>query len=1035
MQGKGVIKFFLVVMTIVALVQYFFIVPTNTVEKNAEEYALKMGKKDGTQGEREAYKNARTGFLDSMSSEKILSIPLIKDYTYQDLKAQQLNLGLDLKGGMSVVLQVDLREFIRALTNSKDPQLINNALDIASENLKNAQADYVTLFGDAWAEVKGDKTLYSVFRKNDSFSEKYNLNNKSTDGEIIRAIRDEADETVDLTFKMLKQRIDKMGVAQPNVTLDDARDLILVELPGIDNPERARKILQATAKLEFWKVFRSNDASPNVLQALDAVNTKLKSLDPSYAGAATEILRIDTIPAVMDSLGNQVTAARVDTIYNDAIANNGPLFDLLSPANTGGATVGYAEKNKRDAINKLLAKEEVKALLPPTLRLAWGQKPLKPSEEQLADPEYKPTYALYALNIGNTGKSPLEGDLVTAASAQLDSQAGEMAVSLSMNQKGAQVWSRLTNEAYSDQNRQIAIVLDGEVVSAPTVNSPINDGRSSISGNFTAEEAGDLANILEIGKLPAGTQIIQDNVVGPSLGAENISRSISAMVGGLLLVLVFMIAYYGSAGIVSIIALFMNLFFIFGALASLGTVLTVPGIAGIILTIGMAVDANVIIYERIREELREGKSLRMAIHDGFSNSYSAIIDANVTTILVAMVLYYFGLGPIKGFAAVLMVGVFCSVFTAVLVGRLIIDWWVGKGNNLTFWTGFSKNAFSDWKVDWLSKRKVAYIISSVFIVAGLASMMTKGFDLGVDFQGGYSYNVEFAEGAAPDAESVRQALKAPFGSIPTVKAVDGSTTLNIVTDYMIDSDSPDAATDVMAKLHEGINAATGGNISLTEFSDASGKGTHVTASSKVGPTIADDIKTSSLYAAIFSLLLIFLYIFIRFSKWQYSLGAVAALFHDVLVVLGLFSILHGFLPFTMEIDQAFIAAILTVIGYSINDTVVVFDRVREFMGIYTGLSKEEIINKAINSTVSRTVITSLTTMFVVLILFVFGGGSIKGFAFALLIGIIVGTYSSIFVATPIMSDSMGELKAREKTTTRKSFSDRAKAARPVNEGL
>lgn len=1034
MQGKGVIKFFLVVMTLVALVQYFFIIPTNTVEDNAEAYALKMGSPDGDQGEREAYKKARTGFLDSMSSEKILSIPLIKDYTYQELKAQQLNLGLDLKGGMSVVLQVDLRAFIEALTNSKDPKLIKNALDIASENLKNAQTDYVTLFGDAWNEVKGDKTLYQIFRRNDAFAEKHNLNNQSSDGDIIRAIRSEADETVDLTFKMLKQRIDKMGVAQPNVTLDGARDLIVVELPGIDNPERARNILVATAELEFWKVFRTTDANPNVLATLDAINTKLKSLDPSYSGADKEILRVDTIPAQKDSLGNVVVEARLDTIYNEAVATGGPLFDLLRVANTGGATVGYADKNKRAAIDKMLARDGVKEMLPPNLRLVWGKNPVTFNVTDETAEDDAEQYALYALDIGSEGKSPLQGDLVTAASAQLDPQSGEMAVSLSMNQKGAQIWSRLTNEAYSDQNRQIAIVLDNEVVSAPTVNSPINDGRSSISGNFTTQEANDLANILEIGKLPATAKIIQDNVVGPSLGAENISRSITAMVGGMALVLIFMMAYYGSAGIVSIIALFMNLFFIFGALASLGTVLTVPGIAGIILTIGMAVDANVIIYERIREELREGKSLRMAIHDGFSNSYSAIIDANVTTVLVAMVLYYFGLGPIKGFAAVLMVGVFCSVFTAVLVGRLLIDWWVGKGNNLSFWTGFSQNAFSDWKVDWLSKRKVAYGISLAIIVAGAASMAIKGFDLGVDFKGGYSYNVAFAEGTAPDAETVRQALTGPFGSTPTVKAVDGSTTLNVVTDFMIDSDADDAATQVMAKLHEGINAATSDNISLSEFSDASGNGTHVTASSKVGPTIADDIKTSSLYAAIFSLLLIFLYIFIRFSKWQYSLGAVAALFHDVLVVLGLFSIFWGILPFGMEIDQAFIAAILTVIGYSINDTVVVFDRVREFMGIYTGLTKEEIINKAINSTVSRTVITSLTTLFVVLILFAFGGGSIKGFAFALLIGIIVGTYSSIFVATPIMSDSMGDLKPREKTKTRKSFSDRAKAARPVNEG-
>ena len=1034
MQGKGVIKFFLVIMTLVALVQYFFIIPTNKVENNAEEYALKVGNPDGTPDERAAYKKARTGFLDSMSSEKIFSIPLIKDYTYQELKAQQLNLGLDLKGGMSVVLQVDLREFIYALAyNSKDPAL-QNALNLADQKLQNAQSDYVTLFGDAWSEVRGDKKLYEIFRRNDAFTDAEGLNNASSDGEVLRAIRKKADETVDLTFKMLKQRIDKMGVAQPNVTLDDARDLILVELPGVDNPERAKKVLSATAKLEFWNVYRTTDANPNVLASLEAANNKLRQLDPNYAGANREIIRIDTMPEAKDSLGNIVSESRLDTIYNDAIQTGGPLFDIFTPANTGGSTVGYADKNKRAAITEMLAKDGVKELFPPTLRFLWGRNSVTFNND-LEGGEETERYALYAINIGNSGKSPLAGDLITGASAQMDPNSGEMAVSLTMNQKGATTWGQMTNEAYSDNNRQIAIVLDNEVVSAPSVNSPILDGRSSISGGFTVQDANDLANILEIGKLPANTKIIQDYVVGPSLGKENINRSITAMVGGMLLVMLFMLAYYGTAGIVSILALLLNLFFIFGALASIGTVLTVPGIAGVILTIGMAVDANVIIYERIREELREGKSLRMAVQDGFSNSYSAIIDANVTTILVGMVLYYFGLGPIKGFAAVLIVGVFCSVFTAVLVGRLMIDWWLGKGKSLSFWSGFSQNAFADLNYDWLGKRKIAYAISGSLIALGLVAMIFRGFDLGVDFKGGYSYNVEFAEGASADAETVRQALAGTFGATPTVKSVDGSTTLNIVTSYMIDADDNSADSIAMVKLYEGLNAATGGNLKFSEFSDPSGQGTHITASSKVGPTIADDIKTSSLYAAIFSLLLIFLYIFIRFSKWQYSMGAVAALFHDVLVVLGIFALLHGFMPFTMEIDQAFIAAILTVIGYSINDTVIVFDRVREFMGIYTGSTKHEIINKAINSTVSRTIITSMTTLFVVLILFVFGGGSIKGFAFAILVGILVGTYSSIFVATPLMSDLSGEMGVREKpTTTRKSFSDRAKEARPANEG-
>jgi SecD/SecF fusion protein len=644
--------------------------------------------------------------------------------------------------------------------------------------------------------------------------------------------------------------------------------------------------------------------------------------------------------------------------------------------------------------------------------------------------EVTDNYELYALKPSRDGKAAMTGDHVVDASANPDPQTNEVAVSLKMDNTGAKIWGQLTTEAAQDNNREIAIVLDDEVVSAPRVINPILTGDSQITGSFSIQEGKDLANILQIGKLPTDTEIIQESLVGPSLGEENIRNSTIALTVGFILVLLFMIAYYGGGGIVSILALILNIFFIFGALASYGTVLTLPGIAGIVLTIGMAVDANVIIYERIREELREGKSLLMAVSDGFQNSYSAIIDANVTTLLTAFVLAYFGLGPIKGFAVVLIIGVLSSLFTAVLVGRLMIDQWLkNKERSMSFSTGLSKNAFADLSIDWLGKRKMAYIISGAIILAGLVSMATRGFELGVDFKGGYSYNVTI-EGAEVEASALRSALTEAFeGNEPIVKSVDTENTYNVVTDYLVESTDDDADEKVMMALYNGVNGITGGNIDLEQFKAPDGNGTHVESSSKVGPTIADDIKSSAFYAATFALLLIFLYIFIRFSKWQYSLGAVAALFHDTLVVMGIFSIFHGILPFSLEIDQAFIAAILTVIGYSINDTVVVFDRIREFLNNYTKSSKEEVINSAVNSTVSRTIITSLTTLFVVAILFFFGGASIRGFAFALLVGILVGTYSSIFVATPIMSDLTGELRAKDTKSDKKGFSKAAETAR------
>ncbi|NND05073.1 MAG: protein translocase subunit SecDF [Saprospiraceae bacterium] len=1036
MQGKGIVKFFLVIMAIVCLVQYLLILPTQRVESAASERAQQAAMHYDDQSESDAAaKLARISYLDSMSSEEIFKIPMLKSYTYEELKRQQLAFGLDLKGGMSVVMQVDLRDYIEIISNySKDPTLLQ-ALDNADEALKSEQSDYVTLFAEAFQEIAGEKTLASIFSRNPALRDEINF--ETSDGEVVSILRSQANETVDLTFKRLKDRIDKLGVVQPNITLDASRDLILVELPGIDNPERARSFLQSTAKLEFWNVYRVND--PGLMNAFIEADRRLKQIQAGDSVAVDSVVApevvFDTVwTANLDSLGNPTGDSTFSVVENqvpdDPFSDRGPLLSVLDlniPTSQGTAfqlaVMGVADKNKRKEIDEILARQDIKRLFPPDVMFKWSAKPY--DDFETGEPTSR--YQLYALKKKRgSDLAPLEGDRVVKATSQPDPSTQEVAVSLSMDNQGARIWADLTTKAAQDNNREIAIVLDDEVVSAPRVNDPITGGQSSITGDFTVQEGQDLANILQIGKLPAKPRIIQEATVGPSLGADNINRSLKSYAVGFALLLVFMIFYYGGAGIVSIIALLTNLFFIFGALASYGTVLTLPGIAGVLLTIGMAVDANVIIFERIREELRAGKSNTVAIADGFKHSYSAIIDANVTTILVAFVLVYFGMGPIKGFAVVLIIGVLFSLFTAVLFTRLLIDWWTSRGKELTFWTSGSKGLFSNLSIDWLKKRRVAYVVSGIIILAGITSFFVRSFDLGVDFKGGYSYTIEFDQGADIDAATLRSGLAVYFESEPQVKSVDTENTFNIVTDYRIEDDSEFAADSVMQAMYAGINGIVGGNLDMEQFKSGDGRGTHVISSSKVGPTIADDIKESSVYATIFSLLLVFLYIFIRFSKWQYSMGAVAALFHDTLVVLSVFSIFHGIVPWTMEIDQAFIAALLTVIGYSINDTVVVFDRIREFLNTYTKKSKEEVINMAVNSTVSRTIITSFTTILVVAILFFFGGSSIKGFAFALLVGVIVGTYSSVFIATPIVSDLTDDLVAKE-VKKKKHFSRAVKA--------
>lgn len=1016
MQGKGIIRFFLILLTAVCLLQYLYLIPTRKVEKDADRYATSMAAGETDEARRlTIQKLARANYLDSMSSEPVINIPLLGSFSYEKLKQQQIAMGLDLKGGISTVLQVDLRDFLETLSNGTKDPLFKQALDNADAALSNAQTDYISLFGQEWAKISNGQKLAPIFSRNSSLRDEVNF--ESSDSDVLRVLRNKANETVDLTFTRLKDRIDKLGVVQPNVSLDAQRDLILVELPGIDNPERARSYLQSTAKLEFWDVYRVSD--PGILQSFtdaDARLAKIMAGDTSFAAVDTTVqMRIDTVwTPVRDSLGNIIDSSMTTQevpVTNDLNSNAGPLLTNLKLNFYDGQTIQYpfpvmgvANRNKINSVNEMLNHPQVKSLFPQDVKFMWSSKPVTTTDGVVSD-----EYELYAIKMKRgSEEAPLQGDRIVTATSNPDPMTNEVAVTLRMDNIGSKIWADMTTKAAQDNNREIAIALDDEVVSAPRVNEAITTGDSRISGNFTIQEGQDLANILQIGKLPASTKIIQESLVGPSLGKENINKSMVAMGVAMLLVMIFMVLYYGGSGVVAIIALLANLFFIFGTLSSLGTVLTLPGIAGVVLTIGMAVDANVIIYERAREELRAGKSLRNAVADGFRNSYSAIIDANVTTILVAMVLAYFGLGPIKGFAVVLIIGVISSLFTAVLIGRLIIEWWISKGRNITFWTEPTKNQFANINVDWLGKRKIAYICSGLFMVIGLISIFTRGFELGIDFRGGYSYNVEFDKNI--DVEAFRDELAKTYETAVIVKSIDAANTYNVTTSYMINDPSPEAHAQVTDKLFQAVNAVSGGGLTKDQFMQSDFSGTHITSSAKVGPTIADDIKKSSVLAGIFALVLIFIYILIRFNKWQYSLGAVLALFHDAMVVLISFSLFKGMLPFSMEVDQTFIAAILTVIGYSLNDTIVIFDRIRENFNLYTGKTKNEILNMSINVTMSRTLITSLTVLFVVVALLIFGGDSIKGFAFALVVGLISGTYSTIFIAAPVLADLTGEIK-------------------------
>lgn len=978
MQGKGLVKFAAIILAIACLYSLSFTWIAKHVEENAKKYA------NGNLTKEKIY-------LDSVSTQPVWGV--VKYITYQYAKEREIPLGLDLKGGMNVTMQISLTELVRNLANNSADVGFNVALRNAETRLTTSQKDFITLFGEEFEKANASKKMAPLFSTKENMA---NIKIDASNADVLNFLRKESKSAIERSFNILRTRIDKFGVTSPNIQLQEGTNRILIELPGVSDPERVRKLLQGSAKLEFWETYENAD----VFHLLENLNKALGTLAVSSADSAKKaapVAKSDTAStSKLASLVNKNDVSKKDTASLNKSADQAkknPLFALLSPSTyqtqdgktalRPGPTVGWVLQKDTAKVGAYINSEIGRSIIPKNIKLAWGVKPVSADSK---------VFELYALKTSTMEGGPvLGGDVISDARADYG-QTGSPEVIMIMNSEGARAWRNVTAAASADpkNKKSIAIVLDNVVYSAPTVQGEIPNGISSISGNFTVEDTKDLANVLKAGRLPAPARIVEEAIVGPSLGEAAIHAGLLSAGIGLIVVLVFMMLYYNRAGTVANVAVFVNLFFLMGVLASFGAVLTLPGIAGIVLTMGIAVDANVLIYERIREELGHGKSIRLAVADGYKHALSSILDSNITTFLTGVILYAFGSGPILGFATTLMIGIVTSLFCSILISRLIFEWMFEKGWDIKVSNPWSSHTFKNSNYAFVKNRFKFYTFSGLFILAGLISMLTRGFSLGVDFKGGRTYVVQFEKPI--DIEKVRDGLDETFKMTTEVKTFGADNKYKITTSYLIDRGDDQADHLVEAKLHEGLNK-------VNVKSD-------VLSSQKVGPTIAKDIKISAVYSVLFAILVISIYILFRFRKWQFSLGAMVATAHDALMVLSFFSLFNGILPFSLDIDQAFIAAILTVIGYSINDTVVVFDRIREYLNMNKGKNQDSkvIINTAINSTLSRTIITALTVFFVLVVLFIFGGEVIRGFSFALLIGVVFGTYSSICVATPVMID-------------------------------
>ena len=1044
MQNKGVVRFFAILFAVVCLFQLSFTLVSYRYSEKAKDYAYTPAVEEEAarmaNGDinlqnylYDSIANSRLEYFnDSMANNEVFNI-LIKNYTLKEVKEREINLGLDLKGGMNVTMEVSVPEIIRALSgNSQDP-IFNQAMELALEKEKTSTADFVDIFAEAFAETDPNARLASIFSTMDL---KDRINYNTTNEEVIQVIRGEVNAAIERTFNILRTRIDRFGVTQPNINRLQTARRILIELPGIKDPDRVRKLLQGTAQLEFWETYQFPELYPYFAEAnqrLAAIQSGEKTNDTTQTGeviteSTTETI-VEETPVEGGTLieGEAITETQIgDTASENVLlqqldqdsataqqtmsedqsfadySKSNPLFAYLNPAvyqNEEGqyvpgqtAMVGRAFIKDTARINNMLRRVMNMNIFPRDLKLAWTVKPRAETPDVLE---------LVALKVTSRDGSPaLGGNVVTDARQDYD-QNGRVEVTMNMNAEGARIWKRLTGD---NIGKQIAIVLDGYVRSYPNVNSEIPNGMSSISGGeMTIEEAQDLANILKAGALPAPARIVQEEVVGPSLGRESIRSGLLSFIIAFVIVLIYMAIYYGRAGNVADIALFANVFFLFGVMASIGAVLTLPGIAGIVLTLAMAVDSNVIIYERMREEIRAGKGMRLVVKDGFRHAYSAIIDSHVTTILTGIVLYIFGSGPVQGFATTLVIGLVLSLFTAVFLARLLFERMLDSNMNITVGNKWTLNAFTNLNFDFVKPRKKMYLVSGVVIAIGLVFIGIRGLDPGLDFTGGRSYVVRFDRNISTN--DLRESLREEFGESPEVKTFGPMNQVKITTKFLVDDRSLSAASLVEVALFNGVKDFYSFDITNEEFhSNDPGKLIGELSSQRIDPSISYALIWQAVFAVGFSLIIIFIYIAIRFKNWQYGLGGVVALFHDTLIIMGMFAIFHGILPFSMEVDQSFIAAILTVIGYSIMDSVIIFDRIREYTTLYPKRDLAVNINGAINSTLGRTVNTSGTTLLTLIVIFIFGGEVLSGFTFAMLIGVLVGTYSSIYVATPVSYD-------------------------------
>ncbi|MBP5559395.1 MAG: protein translocase subunit SecDF [Bacteroidales bacterium] len=1011
MQSKGAIRLVAILLAIACLWQLAFTLVTNIQEKKAEKYAEKAAVAAMNsaafsripEAEKAYYldsirKTQSRWYTDSISSEKVYF-----GYKFKDVKSKEINLGLDLKGGMNVMLQVQLEDLVKALAGDNQSPEFNRAIALAKERSVNSQSDFITLFGEAWNEVSGGQRLAQIFG---TYEMRDQIKPESTDSEVLDVIRNEAESAISNSFNVLRSRIDRFGVTQPSIQKIGNTGRILVELPGVKEPERVRKLLQGTASLEFWTTYEYSEIYPYLVEANNLL-AQLLAEDETEAGEPAEA---EETSAADDLAAQELAQQEGSNAEMDAYKKANPLFSVLSPSQMrGNACIGFANAIDTATVNRYLAMPQVADVFPPEFRGMWS---VKPTEYVAGDNIYE----LVAIKASSRdGKAPLDGSVVTDARVEYDNRRGNGApgVSMTMNAEGANIWARLTKD---NIGRQVAIVLDGTVYSYPTVQTEISGGQSSITGNFSVEEATDLTNVLKSGKLPAPATIVQEQVVGPSLGAESIRKGLISFLIAFILVLIYMVAFYMGAGLVADFALLTNVLLLFGTLASFGAVLTLPGIAGLVLTLGMAVDANVIIYERIKEELKAGKGLGKAVHDGYANAYSAIIDGQVTTLLTGLVLFLFGSGPIKGFATTLIIGIVTSVLTSIFITRLIIDDRVNKGKGMTFEWDWSKNFLKNTNIDFIKARKWSYIISGALIVISLGSIFFKGFTYGVDFTGGRTYVVRFDQSVT--AEEVRSAVNATFNaadpeSSVEVKQFGGDSQMKITTSYKVKDESSAVDTEIEGMLFDALKGFYKEDLTLTDFTSTLDSPNGIISSDKVGASIASDIKRSAIISVLLALLIIFAYIAWRFKGWNWGLGGVVSLAHTAIILIGFFSLFSGILPFNLDVDQTFIAAILTIIGYAINDNVVIFDRIRENLGLHPNDDFKTMVNKSLNQTLTRTVNTSVSTLLPMLAIAIFGGESIRGLSVALCLGVLVGTYASIMIGTPIMYDSTRRIAKKE----------------------